>query len=206
MESVVIIENDLVTRKNYTTIINKSKGFYVLANFNCFKKSTLKQLKPNIILLDVSIPNNSGINIIKQVKEILNNTKVIVLSEKICYQDISKSLYAGVNGYLIKNKNLKLVESLEHLGQGGIPMSDNVFRIIIDSFRQYQFEELTKRENEVFQLLIKGNSNASMANTLNVSPNTIKYHLRNIYEKLDIYCRDQAINLVNRKKGILNTV
>ncbi|WP_445721291.1 response regulator transcription factor, partial [Flavobacterium sp.] len=102
---------------------------------------------------------------------------------------------AGAVGYLTKNSGKqKVLEALQQLKMGGAPMSVNIARMVVESFQAKQNNQLSVRENEVLNLLSKGKSYASIAEELFLSVNTIKTHVRNIYEKLQVSSREELMN------------
>ncbi|WP_298541784.1 response regulator transcription factor [uncultured Aquimarina sp.] len=205
MKTIVLIENDTFLQTNCTSLINSSKRFKVIANFNNYESAlqNIQELQPDIILIDIDIPNTNGIDKIKHIKNIFPEIKLIILTKNQQHKFVFDVLSSGVLGYLIKNDDLQIIEALEQLEQGGAPMSTIISRMVIESFQDHDFKELTKRENEILKLLTKGKSYSTIAEKLYVSRNTVKYHIRNIYEKLNVYCKDEAIKLVNSKKRYL---
>ncbi|WP_299243858.1 response regulator transcription factor [uncultured Aquimarina sp.] len=205
MKTIVLIENDTFLQTNCTSLINSSKRFKVIANFNNYESAlqNIQELQPDIILIDIDIPNTNGVDKIKHIKNIFPEIKLIILTKNQQHKFVFDVLSSGVLGYLIKNDDLQIIEALEQLEQGGAPMSTIISRMVIESFQDHDFKELTKRENEILKLLTKGKSYSTIAEKLYVSRNTVKYHIRNIYEKLNVYCKDEAIKLVNSKKRYL---
>ncbi|WP_299432726.1 response regulator transcription factor [uncultured Aquimarina sp.] len=207
MKTIVLIEDNISIKETYVDIINSSKKFEVIESFkNC--KSALKEIKllsPDIILLDIDASGMNSIDTIKHIGNTFPEIKIIVLTKNQHHKFVFDALSSGVLGYLIKNNELQIVKALEELEQGGSPMSNTISRMVVESFQEYQFKELSKRENEILKLLTEGKSYSNIAEKLYVSRNTVKYHLRNIYEKLNIYCRDEAIKLVSSKKRHLRT-
>ncbi|WP_299223156.1 response regulator transcription factor [uncultured Aquimarina sp.] len=207
MKTIVLIENDTFLQTNCTSIINGSKRFKVIANFKNYESAlqNIEKLHPDIILIDMDIPAINSIDYIKHIRNTFPEIRIIILTNNQQHKFVFDVLSSGVRGYLIKNDNLQIIEALEQLEQGGAPMSTTISRMVIESFQDHDFKELTKRENEILKLLTKGKSYSTIAEKLYVSRNTVKYHIRNIYEKLNIYCKDEAIKLVNSKKRYLKT-
>ncbi len=207
MKTIALIENGTFLKTNCTPIINNSKRFKVIANFKNYESAlqNIEKLHPDIILIDIDIPAINGIDNIKHIRNVFPEIKIIILTKNQQHTFVFDVLSSGVLGYLIKNDNLQIIEALEQLEQGGAPMSTTISRMVIESFQDHDFKELTKRENEILKLLTKGKSYSTIAEKLYVSRNTVKYHIRNIYEKLNIYCKDEAIKLVNSKKRYLKT-
>ena len=110
---------------------------------------------------------------------------------------------AGAIGYLTKNAtSVKLIKAIDEVLSGGAPMSMNIAKMVVQSFERAPDTILTPRETEVLQLLAKGRSNKSIAIQFEISPNTIKYHVKNIYDKLQVHNREDAIKKATQKKFI----
>jgi len=207
MKTIVCIENNTSVTESYVNLIQNSKQFQVIASFNTYESvfKKIKKLHPDILLIDIDLPGINSIEHIKYIKNTLPEIKIIVVTKMQDPGFVFDALSAGALGYLIKDDTLQIINALEQLDKGGAPMSNAISKIVVESFQEYRFKELTKRENEILKLLTEGKSYSSIAEKLFVSHNTVKYHLRNIYEKLNIYCRAEAIKLVNSKKGYLKT-
>lgn len=158
----------------------------------------IKKLEPEIVFTDITLPGINGIEGIKQLKQILPNVAVIVISIHENSQYVFDALCVGAIGYLTKNSGKqKVIEALQQLKAGGAPMSVNIARMVVESFQQKQHNELTERENEVLNLLSKGKSYASIAEELYLSINTIKTHVKNIYEKLQVSSKEELLKRYN---------
>jgi DNA-binding NarL/FixJ family response regulator len=120
-------------------------------------------------------------------------------------EKIFNALKAGASGYILKRTaGATLVDAIKELLNGGAPMSSDIARKVVNSFRDGQPEEnhadsLTKKENEILDLLAKGYSNKEIADTLFVSLNTVRTHIYHMYEKLHVRNRVEALNKINRK-------
>jgi DNA-binding NarL/FixJ family response regulator len=194
---IVLIEDYEVLRNSFKEIINQEEGYEVVGDFESYELALpkIKKLSPDIILTDITLPGINGIEGIKQIKQILPSVAVIVVSVHENSQYVFDALCAGAVGYLTKNSGKqKVLEALQQLKAGGAPMSVNIARMVVESFQKKQHNELTERENEVLNLLSKGKSYASIAEELFLSINTIKTHVKNIYEKLQVSSKEELIN------------
>ena len=196
---VVIIEDYQVLLESYKQIIEGSKEFSVAGTFTNCEDFLLQidKLRPDFVLVDIALPGMSGIEGIRHIKSKLGEEvaiMVVTVHENSKY--VFEALCAGAVGYLTKSSGEKrLLSALHQLKSGGAPMSVNIARMVVESFQQRKFDELTERENRVLALLANGESYASIAESLFVSLNTIKYHVRNIYEKLHISSKKEAMEL-----------
>ena len=197
MIKVVLIEDYDILRNSLKDIINQEDGYEVVGDFESYEFAlpSIKQLQPDVILTDITLPGINGIEGIKQLKQILPQVAVIVVSVHENSQYVFDALCAGAVGYLTKNSGKqKVLEALNQLKLGGAPMSVNIARMVVESFQKKSHNDLTQRENEVLDLLSKGKSYASIADELCLSINTIKTHVKNIYEKLQVSSKEELIN------------
>lgn len=194
---VVLIEDYEILRNSLKEIINQEEGYEVVADFESYELALpkIKSINPEIVLTDITLPGIDGIEGIKQLKQLLPHVAVIVVSVHENSQYVFDALCAGAVGYLTKNSGKqKVIEALNQLRLGGAPMSVNIARMVVESFQKKSHNDLTQRENEVLDLLSKGKSYASIADELFLSVNTIKTHVKNIYEKLQVSSKEELIN------------
>lgn len=199
MTNIVLIENCNVSRNKYIQIINSSPSFKAIGEFeNCEKAlNEIDILVPDIILIDIAIPGTCGIQGLKYIKRKAPKAKIMVLTAIENAKYVFDTLKSGALGFLLKNStDDQFLEALKQLSYGGAPMSPQVSKLVVTSFYTKQFDELTERENDVLIVLSKGKSYVNIANELYVSVNTVKKHVRNIYEKLNVNSRDEVINLM----------
>jgi len=197
---VVLIEDYEVLRNSFKDIINQEEGYVVVGDFESYEEALpkIKKLNPDIIFTDITLPGINGIEGTKQLKQLLPHVSIIVISVHENSKYVFNALCAGAIGYLTKNSGKqKVVEALQQLKVGGAPMSVNIARMVVESFQNKQHNELTDRENDVLNLLSKGQSYASIADQLFLSVNTIKTHVRNIYEKLQVKSKTELMNKFN---------
>ncbi len=197
---VVLIEDYEVLRNSLKEIINQEEDYEVVGDFESYEEALPKinKLNPDIVFTDITLPGINGIEGTKQLKQILPNVSIIVISVHENSQYVFDALCAGAIGYLAKSSGKqKVIEALQQLKAGGAPMSVNIARMVVESFQQKKHNDLSERENEVLNLLSKGRSYASIADDLYLSVNTIKTHVRNIYEKLQVSSKEELMNRFN---------
>ncbi len=195
MTTVVIIEDNPFILSSFIETISNSDSFTVIGAFtNCEDALDQIQEEPNIFIVDIQLPGMNGIDGISQFRYKYPNAKNIVVSIHQDSDYIFRALSAGAIGYLKKNTSPnRLMEALNQILEGGSPMSSTIAMKVVNYFQTPKHESLSKRENEVLQILAKGISYAAIAEELHVSINTIKTHARSIYEKLEINSRDELI-------------
>ena len=194
---VVLIEDYEVLRDSLKEVVNQEAGYQVVGDFESYEDALpkIKKLNPDIVFTDITLPGINGIEGTKQLKQLLPNLSIIVISVHENSQYVFDALCAGAVGYLTKNSGKqKVIEALNQLKLGGAPMSVNIARMVVESFQKKSHNDLSQRENEVLDLLSKGRSYASIADELCLSINTIKTHVKNIYEKLQVSSREELMN------------
>ncbi|MDY8134790.1 response regulator transcription factor [Aquimarina sp. 2201CG5-10] len=200
MKSVLIIERHERLRKSYINLINNSNEFKVIGDFENYESAlkNISGLNPEIVLTNIDFSGMSGIEGIAQIKKLLPNTKIMVICSLKNSKYVFEALREGAIGYITKNSSQKKInDALTELDQGGAPLSISISRMVVESFQNKKFDQLTSRENDVVSLLSQGKSYANIADELYVSLNTIKGHVKNIYEKLHVSNKNEVIKLVN---------
>jgi DNA-binding NarL/FixJ family response regulator len=154
---------------------------------------------PDVMLMDIRLPGMSGIECVSRVKEKLPNVAVLMLTTYEESDLIFESLRAGAIGYLLKNMPAaELMNAVVQARTGGSPLSMRIARKIVNHFQQKEssapaLSELTQREQEILSLLSKGFLYKEIADQLHISLNTVRVHLQNVYEKLHVHSRTQAV-------------
>ena len=202
---VVIIEDNVPLAKIYKDIVEATSNFKVIDVYsNC--EEALKYAKtdsPDIVLMDIELPGMNGVEGTKQYKQLLPSVKIIVITVFENSEIVFDALCAGALGYLTKNLSEdQLQSSLQEAIDGGAPMSIKIAKMVVQSFQKSTSTILSSRETEVLKLLASGMSYRRIGETLFISRNTIKFHIKNIYEKLQVKTREEAIAKANNRKLI----
>ncbi len=194
--SVSIIEDDDDIRESLALLIDGEADFVCTETF-CDCESALQRipaLRPNVVLMDIQLPGMSGIEGVERIKERAPKTDVIMLTIHKDDDLVFRSLCAGASGYLVKNtKPERILEAIKEVVDGGAPMSSNVARMIVNSFRRTTSALLTNRETEVLTHLCKGSSYKMIADAIFVSEQTVHFHIKNIYQKLHVHSKSEAV-------------
>ncbi|MBL7894850.1 MAG: response regulator transcription factor [Bacteroidia bacterium] len=202
---IIIVEDDAIIRNAFVTLIQQN-GDYTVANAYDNAEAAIKNLNndtPDICLMDIELPGMNGIEAIPKIKAIMPNTQVVVVTVYENDELVFKALCEGASGYLTKNMPpQKLIESLKELENGGAPMSTNIARLVVSSFHKNRQSPLTARELEVLELLASGKSYSTIADQLFVDKETIKSHIKNIYLKLEVHSKAEAIEKARKSKYI----
>src|SRR5678815_2809004 len=200
--TVAIVEDLDEVRDGLKNFLSLGNEFAVVDTFKTAEEALYEvpKLKPNIVIMDISLPGMNGIECIRLVKDKTPNTQFMMFTVYENDEKVFEALKAGASGYLLKNTGLvQLIESLKELYNGGSPMSANIARKLVTLFRSEQKEPtnvdvLSSRENETLQLLAKGLLYKEIADQLSISVSTVRQHIHHIYEKLHVQNRTEAIN------------
>jgi DNA-binding NarL/FixJ family response regulator len=203
---ICIVEDLKEVREGVASLLTLDERFEMLKAFSD-GETAVKELpawKPDIVIMDINLPGMNGIDCMRKVKDDCPNTQFIMFTIYENDEKIFDALAAGASGYLVKKTPFpKFVESLIELHLGGAPMSMQIARKVIESMRDdkdaYQIDALTARENEVLQCLAKGWLYKEIASKLSISMGTVRQHIHNIYDKLHVHNRTEALNKVFHK-------
>ncbi|MFK7949800.1 MAG: response regulator [Saprospiraceae bacterium] len=195
---VAIVDDKRDIREGLQLILDNSDGFECVATYSDGESAVkgLPTVKPDVVLMDIGLPKMSGIDCVKILKDISPEIEMIMLTVHADEDSIFESLRAGAVGYLVKNIfPSKLLNSIKEVKNGGSPMSSSIARKVVSSFNSFRqpAANLTKRETEVLDLLCKGKSYKVIADDLYISPDTVRYHLKNIYKKLQVNSKYEAM-------------
>ncbi|UII20185.1 response regulator transcription factor [Fulvivirga ligni] len=202
---IVIVEDNDAVREGFSLIINSVSNYFVVNTYDnaedCIKN--LKKDKPEIILMDLELPGINGIEAISIIKkknpviEILVNT--IYENSELVFQ----ALCAGASGYITKNtSHSELLDAIDEVTKGGAPMSSKIAKLVVNSFQKNPNSPLSPRETEVLELLAKGKSYSMIAQELFITKETAKSHIKNIYSKLQVNSKSEAIAKATKEKLI----
>ena len=206
--NVTLIEDQRDVREGLAVLINGSPGCRCTFSFRTMEDA-LRQIDanlPDVVLTDIGLPGMSGIEGIRILKERHPDLSIIALTVYDDDDRIFDALCAGASGYLLKNTPpARLLESLKEVASGGAPMSPEVARRVITLFREFRppdrsLSSLTQQENELLKLIVDGHSYKTAAAKLDISVSTVSFHLQNIYNKLQVHSKSEAVAKALRNK------
>jgi DNA-binding NarL/FixJ family response regulator len=159
----------------------------------------LPELKPQVLLMDINLPGISGIECVRKLKQKLPELNVIMLTVYAEDKTVFDSLCAGACGYITKNASpSQIMDAIREVQLGGAPMSPRIARMVVSSFNSFMMNSLTEREQEILSILSKGKSYKMAADELCISHDTVRFHIKNIYKKLEVHSLQEAFAKVKR--------
>jgi DNA-binding NarL/FixJ family response regulator len=200
MIKIAIVEDSRTTREALRTIIDLSPDYRCVGAYETAEEALrlLPKQAPEVVLMDIQLPNMSGIECVANLKRLLPEVLVIMVT---VYEDpdrVFSALRAGASGYLLKRSAPEeVINAIRDVQQGGAPMSGGIARKVIQYFRDQsatvvEVDNLTAREKEVLELVANGFNNKEVAGRLHVSVDAVRWHLKHIYAKLHVHSRTEA--------------
>lgn len=212
MISVVIVEDNKTIREGLAALINGTDGLSCPASFQDCESFLLrlKELDPDVVLMDIGLPGISGIEGVAKAIKICPDISILILTVYEESQKIFDALCAGACGYLVKKTPpARLLEAIKDAYEGGSPMSSQIARKVVTVFQQKSSiltaesgSILSQREKEVLTGLSDGSSYQEISESLFISLDTVRHHIRNIYKKLHVHSQSEAVAKALRK-GII---
>ncbi len=195
---IIIFEDNDKLRESLAYLIKTQPEYEMIGDYNnCNDAANIARVfEPDVVLMDIDMPGESGINGVRFIKEARPQTAVIMYTVFEDDEKLFKCLCAGANGYLLKQTApQKLFDGIQEVIAGGAPMSPVIAKKVLNSFQHSKSNQyfLTPREMDVLNLLIKGYSAKMIANDLIISFDTARTHLKNIYLKLQVNSGKEAI-------------
>jgi DNA-binding NarL/FixJ family response regulator len=199
---IVIFDDNDDFRDSMFHLVNSAEGFECVGDFaDCNKiLRDIAETKPDVVLMDIEMPGISGIEGVFLIKEKYPDIKIVM---QTIFEDDNKifdSLCAGASGYILKNiSTSRILESIKDVFDGGAPMTPSIAAKVLKMFRQMPGTEkiesfhLTDREKEILSCLVKGMSYKLVAASCCISPDTVNAHIRNIYKKLNVHSKSEAV-------------
>jgi DNA-binding NarL/FixJ family response regulator len=205
--SVLIYEDNPLLRESVGNMIQSSKTLKLEADFeNVLNvEAEVKSYKPDFILMDIDMPGMSGIEAVKKIRKFNTQVPIVMLTVFDDNTHVFEALQAGASGYLLKKHiSTKLFNAIQEVLDGGAPMSPSIARMVLASMQHKPAIEnpyqLTAREKEILTSLSKGNSYKLIASELDISIDTVRTHIKKIYEKLHVHSQTEAVSKAINEK------
>ncbi|HMR65467.1 MAG TPA: response regulator transcription factor [Anaerolineae bacterium] len=200
---ILLVDDHILFRKGIASLIHGRSDLTVVgeAEDGIQAVRVARETRPDLVLMDINMPNQDGIETVKILKQEMPQVKIVMLTVSEHDEDLFNAIKNGAKGYLLKNlEPQQLFDMLEKVRQGEAPISGAMAAKILHEFRGLDNQEdqageseaLTEREIEVLEQVVTGATNKEIATSLYITENTVKIHLRNILEKLQVQNRIQA--------------
>jgi len=204
---VALVEDDAEIREHLAHLLAAAPGFECVGQSRSAEEALVQipRRAPEVVLMDINLPGLSGIDCVRQLKVLLPQTQILMLT---IYEDsdrIFESLVAGASGYLLKRTpGERLLEAIREVCTGGSPMTSQIARKVVQYFNQMRsadpdLDSLSSREREVLERLARGRLYKEIADELGVGLDTVRKHLQSIYHKLHVHSRTEAVVKYLRK-------
>ncbi len=201
MTTVAIVEDNATIRNTFRQWIEAAPDFSCVCACASAEQALaeIPRLKPDVVLMDIHLPGESGIACTARLKEKLPSLQVIIVTVYRNHELIFQALQAGACGYLLKRAGPEdILKAINEVRSGGAPMTGEIARMLVEAFQKKpggssSGDELTQREDEILAFLAEGLSNKEIADKTKISYDTVRAHLRHIYEKLHVRGRTEAV-------------
>jgi DNA-binding NarL/FixJ family response regulator len=198
--SILLYEDNLLLSESIQTMLRLNKNIQLVGAYeNPVEVNThLQNLHPNLLIMDIDMPGMNGIEAVERVRKTNKDIPILMLTVFDDNQNVFDAIRAGASGYILKKHiSTKLFSAIDEALEGGAPMSPSIARMVLASMQQRPSTEnpyqLTPKENEVLTSLSKGNSYKLIADELQMSLDTVRSHIRKIYEKLHVHSQTEAV-------------
>jgi DNA-binding NarL/FixJ family response regulator len=207
--SIVIYEDNLQLRESIETMLRLNDHLKIAGAYNTpvDVKDHLQRIRPDLLIMDIDMPGMNGIEAVTRVRSADKNIPILMLTVFDDNRHVFDAICAGASGYLLKKHiSSRLFSAIEEVLEGGSPMSPSIARMVLGSMQAKSSPEnpyqLTPKEKEVLTSLSKGNSYKLIADEVNISIDTVRSHIRKIYEKLHVHSQTEAVSKAINEKLI----
>lgn len=200
--TILVAEDHGIVRQGIVSILHLQEDFQVIAEAKDGKEAVAfhREHRPDITLMDLRLPELEGADAITQIRQEVPDAQIIILTTYDTDEDIYRGLQAGARGYLLKDADYEdLIDAVRKVHSGQRYLPSNVAHKLAERMSS---EALTEREKDVLALMVSGNSTSSLANALNISEGTVKFHINHIFQKLGVNDRTQAV-VVALRRGLV---
>ena len=215
-KSIIIIDDHPLFREGLKSIIGRDAQFKVVGEAGSGNEGfeLAKKLKPDLVVVDISLPDQSGIQLTRDLRELLSETKILVVSMHSKIDYIAEAFQAGATGYVVKESaSERLLQGLKSVAKGDYYLDSSVSHAVVENLMKSplkaakitdaDYATLTPREQEVMRFLAEGLSSKAVAEKLFISPKTVENHRANIMNKLDLHSTIELVRYA-AKLGLID--
>ena len=195
--NVIVIDNDPLFKKTYKHYFSLYSDYNLIGIYGSAKEALRSSttVAPDIIITDIPEEEFGGIDVLIKFKKKAVNAKIIIVSEQNDFSLIKKAFKNGANGYLTKPlTEMRLYDALNSIKIDGAAISNDIAKQVISMFQRKSFNEFSKRENEIIDLLFEGETYKTIAEKLFVTASAVNFHIQNIYLKLNVNSKSEALD------------
>ncbi len=206
--SVGIVEDHEEFRQSLVFLVSSFTDYNVIWSFGSVEEAFGETAIPDVLLLDINLPRMSGLEAIPIFKNKWPESKIIMLTILEDEHNIMTAIKSGADGYILKKTNpQKILDAIQQVYDGGAALTPMVAKQVLSYFKPYHKEEqhasvLTKRESEILSYIVSGITNDRIAGELFISTQTVRNHIKNIYEKLQVHSKAQVVAKALKEKMI----
>lgn len=205
---IVIIEDNAVIRQGFAAVIQATGKYEVVQHYDNCEESLryLDRDQPDVVLMDIDLPGMNGIEGTSRIVRQRPHCVVLIITVIEDSSKVFQSLCAGAGGYIVKNSNINdVVHSIDEALAGGAPMSLHIASMVVKSFKLSADSPLSERETQVLQGIAQGKTYTKIAAELFINKETVRSHIRNIYQKLAVRSKADALRVAGNNRWIGNT-
>ena len=207
---ILVYDDSDVIRESLRTLLFEEPGFEVIAMLANAEtvETDISQLKPDVVLMDIDMPEVNGVEAVKRIRKLNPQLPIIMLTVFDDNENIFKAIYAGASGYILKRYvTIEIVAAIHNVLTGGAPMTGTVAKKVLQMLpvaisAEEENQVLTVKEKDILQLLVNGYSYKMIASEINISIDTVRFHIKKIYDKLHVHSSTGAVSKAIKEKLI----
>ena len=207
---ILVYDDSDVIRESLHTLLFEEPGFEVIAMLANAEtvETDISQLKPDVVLMDIDMPEVNGVEAVKRIRKLNPQLPIIMLTVFDDNENIFKAIYAGASGYILKRYvTVEIVAAIHNVLTGGAPMTGTVAKKVLQMLPvaisvEEENQVLTVKEKDILQLLVNGYSYKMIASEINISIDTVRFHIKKIYDKLHVHSSTGAVSKAIKEKLI----
>ena len=207
---ILVYDDSDVIRESLRTLLFEEPGFEVIAMLANAEtvETDIGQLKPDVVLMDIDMPEVNGVEAVKRIRKLDPQLPIIMLTVFDDNENIFKAIYAGASGYILKRYvTVEIVAAIHNVLSGGAPMTGTVAKKVLQMLpvavsAEEENQVLTVKEKDILQLLVNGYSYKMIASEISISIDTVRFHIKKIYDKLHVHSSTGAVSKAIKEKLI----
>jgi DNA-binding NarL/FixJ family response regulator len=204
--NITIIEDNEIIREGFAAVIDNTEGYRVAGKYRSCEDAlaNLREDAPDLVLMDIDLPGMNGIEGTLHIKRRSPECIILIITVLEDSDKVFRSLCAGAGGYIVKNSDTEgIVRSISEAFSGGAPMSLHIAKMVVQSFNPAMDSPLSERESEVLRGIAEGKTYSKIALDLFISKETVRTHIKNIYQKLAVNSKAGALEIAGRNRWLV---